>query len=73
VRGGHKVLMEVDDPKALIVVDSCEILGQQLLPRPIHLLNIMIYLLNYIIKLTTILVKGGSRNHPQFTYGANTK
>jgi hypothetical protein len=65
--------MEVGDPKALIVGDSCEILGQKLLPRPIHLLNIMIYLLNYIIKLTTILVEGRSRNQSQCPYGTNIK
>ncbi len=47
VRAGRKVLMEVDDKSALIVGNLQGILGQQLRPHPVHLLNIIYLLLNY--------------------------
>ncbi len=43
---GHKVLMEVDDNICLILGDLQGILDQQLRPRPIHLLNIIIILIH---------------------------
>jgi hypothetical protein len=39
VRAGHKVLMEVEN-SAMIIVNNQGILGKQLRPRPINLLNI---------------------------------
>jgi hypothetical protein len=51
--------LEVDDYNVLIVCDPQGILGLQLRPRPIHLLNIIIVtlllikLLNYFTKLMT--------------------
>jgi hypothetical protein len=40
VRTGHKVLMKVGNNSLLIVGDPKGILDQQLMPHPIHLLNI---------------------------------
>ncbi len=51
---GHKVLTEVDDISALIVGDPRGMLGLQLRPQPIYLLNRIISLLYAIFKLTTI-------------------
>jgi hypothetical protein len=52
---GHKVLMEVDDDILPIDGNQQEILGQQLWPRPIHLLNIVIFIVKIIfIKLKFI-------------------
>ncbi len=48
VCGDHKVLMEVDNNILLVVVHPHGIICQQLRPRPIHLLNIIIVLLNDI-------------------------
>jgi hypothetical protein len=45
VSDGHEVLVEVDNTIALIVSDPCGILGQQLRPRQIHVLNVIIILL----------------------------
>jgi hypothetical protein len=42
VRAGHKVLMESDDNIALNVGDPNGIFGQQLKPRQINTLNIII-------------------------------
>jgi hypothetical protein len=47
VSAGHEVLVEVDNTIALIVSDPCGILGQQLRPRPIHLLYIIITLVTF--------------------------
>jgi hypothetical protein len=47
VHAHHEVLMEVNDNGSLIVDDAQGIPGQQLRPRPLHLLNI-IYLLTTI-------------------------
>jgi hypothetical protein len=44
---GHEVLMEVDVNILLIVGDPQGILGQQLRPRSITLLNIITLLVNY--------------------------
>jgi hypothetical protein len=49
VNAGHEVLMEVDDNIWLIVGDQQGILYEQLTPRPIHLLNIIIIKINYYI------------------------
>jgi hypothetical protein len=38
----RKVLMEIDDTNAPILIDLQGILGEQLRPRPIHALNIFI-------------------------------
>ncbi len=46
---GHKVLMEVEDVNAVIVGNPQRIIGQQLMPHLIHLLDIIII----IIKLIT--------------------
>jgi hypothetical protein len=40
MHAGLKVLMEVDDYSVLIVCGPQGILGQQLMPRPMHLLNV---------------------------------
>ncbi len=65
VYAGHKLFMEVDDISVLIVGDAQGILGRQLRPHPIHLLNITIIILrtlkiitHYICNLTTIVSKG---------------
>jgi hypothetical protein len=58
VHAGHKILMEFDCYNALIVGNLHGILGQQLRPHPIHLLNTILiinYLSNYIIELTILL------------------
>jgi hypothetical protein len=48
VRASHKVLMELDNNISLIVGYPQGVLGQQLRPHPIHLLNItIIILINY--------------------------
>jgi len=39
MHAGYKVLMEVDNNSALIAGHPERILGQQLRPQPIHLLN----------------------------------
>jgi hypothetical protein len=39
---GHKVLMEVEDVNAVIVGNPQRIIGQQLMPHLIHLLDIII-------------------------------
>ncbi len=67
MRAGHKVLMEVDNNILQIVGNRQEILDQQLLPRPIELLNIIINALinhNYVSQknLITILSEGRNRN-----------
>jgi len=49
VRAGHDVRMEVDDNISLIVVNPHGIFDQQLRSRPIHLLNIIIILIDYMI------------------------
>ncbi len=49
VHAGHGFLVEVDDNSAMIVVNPREILGQQLRPRQINLLNIIIILGTYLI------------------------
>jgi hypothetical protein len=49
VRADRKVLMEVDYSSSLIFGNPQGILSQQLRPRPIHLLNIIITLINWII------------------------
>jgi hypothetical protein len=51
VHAGREVLMEVDDISLPIAGDALMILGQQLKPRQIHLLNIVIMILitKYII------------------------
>jgi hypothetical protein len=38
----RKVLMEIDDTNAPILIDPQGILAEQLRPRPIHVLNIFI-------------------------------
>ncbi len=48
VRAGHEVSMEVDDNISLIVEDPQGILEHQHRPRPIHLLNTITLLINYI-------------------------
>ena len=50
VHGGHYVLMDVDNHRKPTVGDLHGILGQQLRPRPIHLLNTIIILLSYLKK-----------------------
>jgi hypothetical protein len=47
VSAGHEILVEVDDTIVLIVSDPCGILGQQLRPRPIHLLYIIFTLVTF--------------------------
>jgi hypothetical protein len=42
VHADHEVVMEVDDNSAMIVADPQGILGQQLRPNPLPLLNIII-------------------------------
>jgi hypothetical protein len=42
---GRKALMEVDDNSALIVGNMRGILGQQLSPRPIFLLNTVLIIM----------------------------
>jgi hypothetical protein len=55
VCASHKVFMEVDDDILPIVSASQAILDQQLWPRPIHLLNIVIFIIKIIyIKLKFI-------------------
>ncbi len=49
LRAGHKVLADVDVNIAQIVGDPRGILGWQLRPHPIHLLNIIIILISYLI------------------------
>ncbi len=49
VHAVHQVLMEVDDNILLIVGDQQGILYEQLTPRRIHLLNIIIIKINYYI------------------------
>ncbi len=49
----NKVLIEVDDNRALIVCDPHGILGQQLRPHRIHLL-LLLFLYKVIIKLQII-------------------
>ncbi len=60
---GHKVLMEVDDNILLIVGDQSGILDKQLRLHPIHLLNIILILVNYIklyiIKLVGLILNLG--------------
>jgi hypothetical protein len=46
VLSAQKILMEVDDNSALIVCDPRGILGQQLMPHPIHFLNTIVSVLN---------------------------
>jgi len=46
----HDVLIEVDDNLLLIVGNPQGILGKQLKPHPIHLLNIVILLIPSYIK-----------------------
>ncbi len=65
VHAGHKLFMEYDDISVLIVGDAQLILGQQLRPHPIHLLNITNIILRtlkiityYISNLTKIVLKG---------------
>jgi hypothetical protein len=48
VLAGRKVSMDVDDNFLLIVDDPQEILDQQLRRHPIHLLDIVIVLINYL-------------------------
>jgi hypothetical protein len=58
VHAGHKIFMEFDYNNALIVDNLHGILGKQLWPRPIHLLNTILiihYLSNYIIEQTILL------------------
>ncbi len=45
MHAGHEVLMEADDISLPIAGDTQMILGQQLKPRQIHLLNIVIIIL----------------------------
>jgi len=52
IHAGRQVLAEVDFKNALIVCDVQGILGQQLRPRPIPSLNVMINILNTDYKLT---------------------
>ncbi len=49
VRGGHKVLIEVDNDISMNASDRQGILDKQLRPHPTHLLNIIIttIILNY--------------------------
>ncbi len=47
--------MEVDDNILLIVGGSQEILDQQLRPRPIHLINTIMFIINYIMLYTILL------------------
>jgi hypothetical protein len=49
VRADHKVLIEVDDNIVLIVGDPQGILGQQLWPRSIDLLNtiMIMFIISY--------------------------
>ncbi len=47
VYGGHKVLMEDDDNSLLIVGDTRGILGQQLRPHPIPVIDYCNYI-NYV-------------------------
>ncbi len=54
VRAGHKVLMDVDDKILLIVGIPQGNLDQQLMPHPIHFLNIIFITLNICIKLYII-------------------
>ena len=49
VRVGHNALMEVDDNISPIVVNPHGIFDQQLRSHPIHLLNIIIILIDYMI------------------------
>jgi hypothetical protein len=49
VCAGHNVQMEVDDNISPIVVNPHGIFDQQLRSRPIHFLNIIIILINYMI------------------------
>ncbi len=53
MRAGHEVLVEVDDNNAMIVVNPWGILGRQLRPRQINLLNIIIIII--IIFITIII------------------
>jgi hypothetical protein len=67
VRAGHKVLMEVDDNSALIVVDSRGILDKQIRSHRICLLNVfaLLIIIFYIINdinLMTNLSKGRNRS-----------
>ncbi len=45
VFAGLEVLVEVGDASALIIGDQWGILGPQLRPRPIHLLNIILFII----------------------------
>jgi hypothetical protein len=45
VFAGLEVLVEVGDASVLIIGDQRGILGQQLRPRPIHLLNIILFII----------------------------
>jgi hypothetical protein len=49
VRVGHEVLMELDANIWVIVGEILVIFDQQLRPHPIHLLNITIIIINYIM------------------------
>ncbi len=46
---GYEVLMEADDNISMSVGDLQVILEQQLTPHPMHLLNSIVILFNYII------------------------
>ncbi len=48
MRVGHKVLIKADDGISLIGGDPRGILDQQLRPHPIHILNIITILINFI-------------------------
>ncbi len=54
VHASHKVLMEVEPYSALVVGDPQEILGEQHIPHPIHVLNICLLFIKSVIKLTTM-------------------
>jgi hypothetical protein len=49
LRAGHEVLADVDVNITQIVGDPRGILGRQLRPHPIHLLNIIIILIGSLI------------------------
>jgi hypothetical protein len=48
VRAGHEVLMEVGSNFSLTVFDPQGILNKQLRPYPFHVLNMIIFKINYL-------------------------
>jgi hypothetical protein len=54
---GHKVLMEVDDNRVVIISNPLRTLDEQFMPNPVHLLNIIIVAINYIKLYIITLLK----------------